>query len=207
MVRGSGGQDPLQGEHAVRDVTCGGRYRYSAPQGLTLPSLPAEPRPACGPMSLDVGAQGWMRAPVRRAHGPPAYLRLQTLDALFLLSQPPEVLGYRVHPAAETGGHGVLASGQPPRPPLSPATQALWGGVGCLPFPIIPRSEYRALVLRGSLMGRSDCQQERGTRADRSRGPEGTTGMDHFGGTQSKEDTTCIGPSAPLSFSLPSSEL
>lgn len=62
-------------------------------------------------------------------------------------------------------------------------------------------------VLRGSSMGWSDCQQEQGTRADRSCGPEGTTGMDHFGGIQSKEDTTCIGPSAPLSFSLPSSEL
>lgn len=200
-MRGSEGQDPLRGEHAVPEVTCGGRYRYCAPQGLTLPCLPAEPRPACGPVSLDVGAQGWVRAPVRRARGPPAYLRLQTLDALFLLFQPPEVLGYGVHPAAETGGHGVLASGQPPHPPLSPATQALWGGVGCLPFPIIPRSGYRALLSSvGARWGRVTVSKSGGQGQTGAVGLKGPLGWTILGGSRAKR-TPPVSVLLPLSAS------
>lgn len=82
-------------------------------------------------------------------------------------------------------------------------------GTGCSAFGRSPHGPQiwvqSPSALPGSSMGLSDCQQERATRAGRR--PEGTAGMDHFRGTQSKEDPTYISPSAPLSFSLPSSEL
>lgn len=63
-----------------------------------------------------------------RGGGGAAHLRLQTPDAFFLFSQPPEVLGYEVHPVGEAG-----------RWPLGTRVRVSW------PFPLTPRPGYTGL--------------------------------------------------------------